>query len=87
MRFTAAIISALLSSGLVSPHPNPEADPGYKVVKTVQIWDDDTDAAKRFEDIDLIPQRMRSMRMKTMELSTLLTSRSLLVKQTRQKRR
>ena len=56
MRFTAAIISALLSSGLVSPHPNPEADPGYKVVKTVQIWDDDTDAAKLFEDIDLIPQ-------------------------------
>ena len=56
MRFTAAVISALLSASLASPRPDPEADPGYRVVKTVQIWDDEEDAKKLFEDIDLTPQ-------------------------------
>ena len=51
----AAIISALLSTCLASPRPDAEADPGYRVVKTVQIWDEEKDATQLFEDIDLIP--------------------------------
>ena len=56
MRFTAAVISALVSASLASPRPDAEADPGYRVIKTVQIWDDEEDAKKLFEDIDLTPQ-------------------------------
>ena len=56
MRFTAAVISALLSASLASPRPDPEADPGYRVIKTVQIWDDKEDAKHLVEDIDLTPQ-------------------------------
>ena len=56
MRFTAAVIFALLSTSLASPRPDPEADPGYRVIKTVQIWDDEEEAKKLFEDIDLTPQ-------------------------------
>ena len=56
MKFTvAAVISALLSSSLASPRPDAEADPGYRVVKTVQIWDDEKDDTQLHEDIDLIP--------------------------------
>ena len=44
MRSSAAIIIlAMLSKAQGSPFPEPEADPGYRVIKTVQIWDDDKD--------------------------------------------
>ena len=33
----------IISSSLGSPFPEPEAEPGYKVIKTIQIWDDDKD--------------------------------------------
>ena len=59
MKFTVATIisSALLSTSLASPRPDAEADPGYRVVKTVQIWDDEEKDATMpgFEEIDLIP--------------------------------
>ena len=44
MRSSAAIlILAMFAKTQGSPFPEPEADPGYRVIKTVQIWDDDKD--------------------------------------------
>ena len=43
MRSSAAIIILMFSMADGSPFPEPEANPGYRVIKTVQIWDDDKD--------------------------------------------
>ena len=45
MRSPAAILLlTLVSKSQGTPFPDPEADPGYRVIKTVQIWDDDKEA-------------------------------------------
>ena len=49
-----ALSSIIFSFSLGSPFPEAEADPGLvKVIKTVQIWDDEDQDAKIVEDLDI----------------------------------
>ena len=46
--------SIIFSFSLGSPFPEAEADPGLvKVIKTIQIWDDEDQDAKIVEDLDI----------------------------------
>jgi len=56
-RIIIALSSTIFSLSLGSPHPEAEADPGLlKVIKTVQIWDDEEQALQDeriVEDLDI----------------------------------
>ena len=53
------LLLALTSETLGSPFPDPEADPGYKVIKTVHFWDDDKDGEDLLkETLDLGDAKM-----------------------------
>ena len=53
------LLLALTSGTLGSPFPGPEADPGYKVIKTVHFWDDDKDGEDLLkETLDLGDAKM-----------------------------
>ena len=50
----AALSSIIFSRSLGLPDPEANANPGLlKVIKTVQIWDDEADALQDVEDLDI----------------------------------
>ena len=50
MKSTGLILVLVFCSGLGSPFPEPAADPAYGVIKTVQIYDEDSSGRELLED-------------------------------------
>merc|ERR1711971_270748 len=52
MRSTGLVLISVFSSTLCSPFPGPEAeaDPAYGVIKTIKIWDEDSNGRELLED-------------------------------------
>merc|ERR1719429_370064 len=52
MRSTGLVLITFFSSTLCSPFPGPEAeaDPAYGVIKTIKIWDEDSNGRELLED-------------------------------------
>merc|ERR1712172_453315 len=52
MRSSGLVLITFFSSALCSPFPGPEAeaDPAYGVIKTIKIWDEDSNGRELLED-------------------------------------
>ena len=64
MRSPGLVLITVFSSTLCSPFPGPEADadPAYGVIKTIKIWDEDSNDQERLEDaLDIGDEEMRNL--------------------------
>ena len=61
MRSTGLLLVTVFSSTLGSPFP--DADPAYRVIKTVKIWDEDRSGQELLEEaLEKLIMRMTLMR-------------------------